>query len=70
VWTMSSSTAKRDAQPVSSRSRAEEATSTAESPVEATELLTRHQWRQGDMALLKAAAARLGMQVSEPARDD
>jgi hypothetical protein len=27
---------------------------------EATKLLTRHQWREGDVALLQAAAARLG----------
>jgi hypothetical protein len=30
---------------------------------EATKLLTRHQWREGDVALLEAAAARLGVQV-------
>jgi len=30
---------------------------------EATKLLTRHEWREGDVALLKAAAARLGVQV-------
>src|SRR3982751_3753079 len=30
---------------------------------EATSLLTRHQWREGDVALLRAAAARLGVQV-------
>src|SRR4051812_37659918 len=29
---------------------------------EATSLLTRHQWREGDVALLQAAAARLGGQ--------
>jgi hypothetical protein len=28
---------------------------------EATKLLTRRQWREGDVALLKAAAARLGL---------
>jgi hypothetical protein len=28
---------------------------------EATKLLTRHQWREGDVALLEAAAARLGL---------
>ena len=28
---------------------------------EATKLLTRHQWREGDVALLAAAAARLGL---------
>src|SRR4051794_34742549 len=30
---------------------------------EATKLLTRHQWREDDVGLLKAAAARLGLQV-------
>lgn len=30
---------------------------------DATSLLTRHQWREGDVALLQAAAARLGVQV-------
>ena len=30
---------------------------------EATKLLSRHQWREGDVALLQAAAARLGVQV-------
>jgi hypothetical protein len=30
---------------------------------EAAKLLTRHQWREGDVALLQAAAARLGLQV-------
>ena len=30
---------------------------------EATSLLTRHQWREGDVALLEAAVARLGVQV-------
>jgi hypothetical protein len=30
---------------------------------EATKLLTRHQWREGDVARLQAAAARLGVQV-------
>ena len=30
---------------------------------EATSLLTRHQWREGDVALLQAAAMRLGVQV-------
>jgi hypothetical protein len=29
--------------------------------LEATKLLTRHQWREGDVELLKAAAARLGL---------
>jgi hypothetical protein len=28
---------------------------------EATKLLSRHQWREGDVALLQAAAARLGL---------
>jgi hypothetical protein len=35
-------------------------------PAEATKLLTRHQWREGDVALLQAAAARLGGQVPSP----
>ena len=30
---------------------------------EAAKLLTRHQWREGDVALLTAAAARLGVPV-------
>ncbi len=30
---------------------------------EAAKLLTRHQWREGDVALLTAAAARLGVAV-------
>src|SRR3954462_4269852 len=30
---------------------------------EATKLLNRHQWREGDVARLQAAAARLGLQV-------
>ena len=30
---------------------------------EAAKLLTRHQWREGDVALLTAAAARLGLPV-------
>jgi hypothetical protein len=30
---------------------------------DATKLLTRRQWRDGDMELLKAAAARLGLRV-------
>ena len=33
---------------------------------EATSLLTRHQWREGDVARLQAAAERLGLQVPEP----
>lgn len=32
---------------------------------EAAKLLSRHQWREGDVALLKAAAARLGVQVPD-----
>ena len=32
-------------------------------PAEAIKLLTRHQWREGDVARLQAAAARLGVQV-------
>jgi hypothetical protein len=31
--------------------------------LEATKLLTRHQWREGDVVLLEAAAARLGVQT-------
>jgi hypothetical protein len=30
---------------------------------EAVKLMTRHQWREGDVALLEAAAARLGLSV-------
>jgi hypothetical protein len=33
---------------------------------EATKLLTGHQWREGDVARLQAAAARLGLQVTAP----
>jgi hypothetical protein len=33
---------------------------------EAVKLMTRHQWREGDVALLEAVAARLGVQVPEP----
>ena len=33
---------------------------------EATKLLTRHQWREGDVALLQAAAARLGLCRDDP----
>ena len=33
---------------------------------EATKLLRGHQWRQGDVARLQAAAARLGLQVRGP----
>jgi hypothetical protein len=32
-------------------------------PAEATALLNRHQWREGDLLLLQAAAARLELQV-------
>jgi hypothetical protein len=32
-------------------------------PAEATSLMTRHRWREGDVARLEAAAARLGVQV-------
>ena len=31
--------------------------------LEATKLLTRHQWREGDVALLEATVVRLGAQV-------
>jgi hypothetical protein len=34
---------------------------------EATGLLARRQWREGDVALLQAAAARLGVKVPAPA---
>jgi hypothetical protein len=34
---------------------------------EATSLLTRRQWREGDVARLQAAAARLGVKVPAPA---
>jgi len=30
---------------------------------EATKLLTRHRWHEGDLALLQAAAARLGLSI-------
>jgi hypothetical protein len=33
------------------------------SAAEATKLLRGHQWREGDVARLEAAAARLGLQV-------
>jgi hypothetical protein len=36
--------------------------------LDATRLLTRHRWREGDVELLEAAAARLGVQV--PGQDD
>jgi hypothetical protein len=35
---------------------------------EATKLLTRHQWREGAVAQLEAAAARLGVQVPDLGR--
>ena len=35
--------------------------------VEVTSLLTRKQWREGDVALLEAMAAQLGLRVAEPA---
>ena len=35
---------------------------------EATSLLTRHQWREGNVARLQAAAARLGLQVPDQPR--
>jgi hypothetical protein len=40
------------------------------SAAEATGLLTRRQWREGDVALLQAAAARLGVRVPEPTSSD
>src|SRR5918994_2440416 len=36
---------------------------------EAAKLLTRHQWREGDVALLAAAAARLGVPAQGAPRD-
>jgi hypothetical protein len=36
------------------------------SPAEATKLLRGHQWREGDVELLTAAAARLGVKVPGP----
>ncbi|WP_090665488.1 hypothetical protein [Belnapia rosea] len=38
-------------------------------PAEATKLLIRHQWREGDVAQLAAAAARLGVLVPKPSSD-
>ena len=32
---------------------------------EATSLMTRHQWREGDVARLEAAGARLGLQMPD-----
>ena len=37
---------------------------------EATSLMTRRQWREGDVALLQAAAVRLGVRVREPTSSD
>jgi hypothetical protein len=37
---------------------------------EATKLLRGHQWREGDVARLQAAAARLGVQVPGARGDD
>ena len=37
---------------------------------EATKLLTGHQWREGDVARLQAAAARLGVEVPGARGDD
>lgn len=37
-------------------------------PAEATRLLTRHQWCEGAVEQLEAAAVQLGLQVSEPGR--
>jgi hypothetical protein len=34
-------------------------------PAEATKMLRSHQWREGDVALLEAAAARLGVRVPD-----
>jgi hypothetical protein len=34
-------------------------------PAEATSLLTRHQWREGDVARLQAAAMRLGVHAPD-----
>jgi hypothetical protein len=36
--------------------------------LEATKLLTRHRWHEGDVARLEAAAARLGVRVPNPWR--
>ena len=36
-------------------------------PAEATKLLNTHRWREGDVALLAAAAARLGLPADEVA---
>ena len=37
-------------------------------PAEAIALLSRKQWREGDLALLEAAATRLGVRVPEQGR--
>jgi hypothetical protein len=42
---------------------AEIGTAIGMSPAEAAKLLRGHQWREGDVARLQAAAARLGLQV-------
>ena len=39
-------------------------------PAEAAFLLNQRLWREGEVVLLEAMAARLGVQVSESARDD
>ncbi|MBL6459470.1 hypothetical protein JMJ55_29600 [Belnapia sp. T6] len=39
-------------------------------PAEAASLLNRRLWREGEVVLLEAVAARLGVQVSESARDN
>jgi uncharacterized membrane protein YccC len=39
-------------------------------PAEATKLLTGHQWHEGAVERLEPAAARLGLQVPEPASED
>ena len=41
----------------------ETATAPGMPPAEATKLPTRHQWREGDVALLEATVVRLGAQV-------
>jgi hypothetical protein len=40
------------------------------STAEATKLMTHRQWREGDVAQLQAAAARLGLQVPGARSDD
>jgi hypothetical protein len=39
-------------------------------PAEVIKLLTGHQWREGAVERLEAAAARLGLQLPEPASED